>query len=388
MLERRQAGIDNRDLANPTPHNRHRHRTPSVHMQSIDMLAGLQSFRRSWSQSSNETAHPLARPSIQRNASQRSSERNLVRGELDPEPSSQSTSSGLPSWRDRAREVAFKMKKTTTNNTAEGDLKLSHDGALPNLMHIIEAQRDYSVSAGSRHKGAGSGSRSKESADNASRHGNLSKGSNHSGSGNRPLFSGLYSTPFAKDGFVSGTEKWFQAVERVQEQLDQIPEEEGDELSVENANANFLSQLQSSHPEYTEYPEISPHGEQTPMLPKEARPMKPKKKYWSFQTPNPNSRFYKFLSWWSELRKQAKILAIAFDVPYVKERFLYFFQVQCLLYIVPALALSAFFYYQLSNPILSILPTDASASWWVLFLVRHYITLQVSKEEVCVTSCV
>ena len=100
----------------------------------------------------------------------------------------------MPSWRDRARKIAFNMKKTTTNNTGEGDL----DGALPNLMHIIEVQRDYSVSAGSRRKGGWSESRSKGGVENASRHDNQSKGSSFSGSANDPCFQVFILHPLPK----------------------------------------------------------------------------------------------------------------------------------------------------------------------------------------------
>jgi hypothetical protein len=49
--------------------------------------------------------------------------------------------------------------------------------------------------------------------------------------------------------------------------------------------------------------------------------------------------------------------------------------------IVPALAVSAFLYYKMNNPVLPVFPTNASVSWWILFLLRHYVTLQASQSQ-------
>lgn len=71
-------------------------------------------------------------------------------------------------------------------------------------------------------------------------------------------------------------------------------------------------------------------------------------------------------------------VSLSNQIPYVKERLWDFFQNDVTMWIMPALAVSAFFYYKLNNPVLSVLPTDASISWWVLFAIRHYLTLHVS----------
>ena len=99
----------------------------------------------------------------------------------------------------------------------------------------------------------------------------------------------------------------------------------------------------------------------------------------SISTPSSDSRFYKLFVWYAELRKQIKLLAVAFDASHVKEKLLEFIKNEVTLFIVPALAISFFFYYQLNDPLDRLFfKTDASISWLILFALRHYLTLQVS----------
>jgi hypothetical protein len=81
------------------------------------------------------------------------------------------------------------------------------------------------------------------------------------------------------------------------------------------------------------------------------------------------------------------MLAVAFDGAYVKERLWNSLQNDVSMFIMPLLSISAFFYYQLNNPILPIFSTDASISWWILFVIRHYVTLLVSPYVVAVCGC-
>jgi hypothetical protein len=187
-----------------------------------------------------------------------------------------------------------------------------------------------------------------------------------------------------------------------------ILEDEEEEVEEEDSrnstllateNANFLSQLALSHPDVPPIPveEDTVGGgvmnEETPMLAEQQRKVGPKldlvrnkqKKglFSSFTTqPSPTSRrLCKFLYWWIELRKQMRMLVAAFDGPCVRERLWHFvFENEVPRIIVPALAVSTFFYYKLNNPVLPILPTNASISWCLLFVLRHYITLQVKSS--------
>lgn len=177
----------------------------------------------------------------------------------------------------------------------------------------------------------------------------------------------------------------------IPEDEEEVEDDSRNSTLLAKENANFLSQLALSHPDVPPTPleETSGVGvmmnEETPML------LVGQRKFGQYLNevdlvrkqkvtqPAPSSRLRKLLCWWSELRKQMRMLVAAFDGPYVRERLWHFvFENELPIIIVPALAIAAFFYYKLNNPVLPILPTNTSISWCLLFLLRHYITLQVS----------
>mmetsp|Transcript_32345 Transcript_32345/g.78322 ORF Transcript_32345/g.78322 Transcript_32345/m.78322 type:complete len:1238 (-) Transcript_32345:93-3806(-) len=328
---------------------------------------------------------------------------------------------GLTTSGEKARSVALTMKTLAANNAEETAPQGLGDGHLPDLMNIIEAQREnddqksggggsYTGSIrkhggdGSHRTGEGasksreSRSRMSRSAENQSRGGSSGFSSNGRGFRGRPFSGVISSNPFSSDGgFMSNVDQMFQAAEHVQE-LCQIPEgEEGEGTKytaqssavLAHENANFLSQIAASHPEV---PPASWEGamegpmevnavfdEQTPML--QNRPRLSPRRYGytnSFGSFTQGSRFYKILSWWADLRKSMRMFAVAFDVPYVKGAVWDFFLNEVPMFIVPALAVSAFFFYQLDNPPCRFLPTDASISWWILFVVRHFLTYKLA----------
>ena len=82
--------------------------------------------------------------------------------------------------------------------------------------------------------------------------------------------------------------------------------------------------------------------------------------------------------WISAIRRHIKILWVAFDLAFVRERVWGFIQYQLSCVIIPLLAIATFFFYRLGNPSLPFLPTDASVSWWILFAIRSYLTLQLA----------
>ncbi|KAL7538906.1 hypothetical protein ACHAXR_008875, partial [Thalassiosira sp. AJA248-18] len=324
--------------------------------------------------------------------------------------------SGLSTPGERARYVAMTMKTIAANDSEDPGIGMSiGEGDLPDLMQVFEAQRDNDSAGGSRKSGGGASSRMSvtHSAESRSRGGSRGASSGFSGGGYRSQrpFSGITSSPFSND-MSNGIDRLFEVAEHVQE-LCIISEEEDEEIiapaDLEMENTNFLQAVMSSHPEVSAFPEDmeeKPEGEnagadeQTPMLQQNnirrfATPISGTRTntLWSSITqPAPGSRFYKFFMWWAELRKQMKVLAVAIDVHYVKERLWAFFQNEVSLFIVPALAISAFFYYsiishtplpalfyyRLNNPTLHFLPTDASISWWILFCVRQYLMLNLA----------
>jgi len=81
---------------------------------------------------------------------------------------------------------------------------------------------------------------------------------------------------------------------------------------------------------------------------------------------------------WSACRRNIRILCDAFDMPYVKERLWSFVHKELSLIIIPLLAIAAFFFYTLGNPSLDFLPSDATLSYWCLFLLRNCITLMLA----------
>lgn len=309
----------------------------------------------------------------------------LKRGDSD-------SSGGVPQMLttlERARRVALTMKTSAATNHLEDELGDNAD--FSNLMNIMENKRDQdSASIGSQSK---LGSR-KSISDSQSKGG----ASGFSGSNirqGRP-FSGITVSPFA-GGESSNIDHLFQSAEMVHD-LCQIPEGEEEEgckcAVIADANATFLSLLNRSHPEvpsaFSEENEDTPQGEdggvdeQTPMIGRPSIQSTPRGRFKKIFSPiissvlHPNNGLYRFLVWWTGLRRQTRMLADAFDRAYVKETCWAFFQNEVTCQIVPALSVSAFCYYQLGNPVLSILPTDASVSWWILFAIRNYLTFQLA----------
>jgi hypothetical protein len=295
---------------------------------------------------------------------------------------------------ERARFVALSMKAKVVDSFDEPNKDF------PDLMGILEARRYHSnecSSNGSQPRSGGGGGTSHKSGDEeAGRSGGGGGGGFRSEWKHRP-FSGISSSPFFSNyGVKSNVDQLFRVVENVQE-LCKIPESDeadageakSDVLAEENAE--FLSRLSSYPvvpPVYVDAADNSAADEQTPLVEPSDGPQKVKSKlsprggltsFASFtQLPTPGSRFYTLCVWWNELSRQLKMLAVAFDGAYVKERIWTSFQNDVFMFIIPLLSISAFFYYQLNNPILPIFSTDASISWWILFFIRHYVTLLVS----------
>ncbi|KAL7500365.1 hypothetical protein ACHAWT_008467, partial [Skeletonema menzelii] len=192
----------------------------------------------------------------------------------------------------------------------------------------------------------------------------------------RPFFG--VSSPWSNNSDLTNIDSLLQAAERVQE-LCQIPEDEEEENALASENAAFLSQVADSHPTIESVDEEGQDGatdEQTPML-KQAKmrgrvQIEPESSNWLYKQP----AFLKLVSWVDNFRKQMQLLALAFDFPYVVESLWDFIQNQVTMYIVPALAVSAFLFYHLGNPSPKILEEESTLSWWILFAMRNYMTLQ------------
>mmetsp|Transcript_57437 Transcript_57437/g.121884 ORF Transcript_57437/g.121884 Transcript_57437/m.121884 type:complete len:1390 (-) Transcript_57437:180-4349(-) len=307
---------------------------------------------------------------------------------------------------ERARRAALKIKlvaaKANENRNNAEELarsELNPNGELSDLTNMMEARRgsDHESAEGS-HRSGGKGSASNGGHSSVTpSHESHSRGGSSGLSGGRNGRGHRSTRPFSGDEGVlsglSGVENWLRAAENLQD-LGQIAEEEEEEDvgDLAELNTNFLSLVAESHPDvppvHPEETEQAPKeeaggaDERTPMMQQKVRPAivhrKKLSRMWTFNAPAAGGRFHKFLLWWMELRKEMKVLAIAFDVPFVKERLWDFFLNEVSLYLVPAVAVAAFFFYWMNNPSLAILPTDASISWWILFVVRHFLTLQLA----------
>jgi hypothetical protein len=340
---------------------------------------------------------------------------------------------------ERARQVAMLMKSLPT------DLNTNNlDGAEPwggnsfhDLISILEKQREsdnneiecYLSSSGSQRQrsktedgqksssGGGEGTTSKNSSSRLLLSVSASNNNNGLSNNNNNGWGGFRPSPPQRPNLIttealhkprSNIDHLLDVAQHVAELCKPIPEDEEEEVEEDSRNstllakenANFLSQLASSHPDVPPTPMEEDTGgvmnEETPMLAEQQRKVgqqvvnevdvvrsKQKGLLFSSCTPQPSpttNRMRKFLCWWIELRKQMRMLVAAFDGPYVRERLWHFvFENEVPMIIVPALAVSAFFYYKLNNPVLPLLPTNASISWCLLFLLRHYITLQVKS---------
>jgi hypothetical protein len=313
---------------------------------------------------------------------------------------------GLTNPGERARHVALSIKTQAANDNMEEPRYFSDDSNFTSLMYILEKQRDTDNSSnGSQRKTEGShksgegASRIKSNRLSGSRTAENTSFVSRGAWGYRPQRPLTTTTNYVQK-HKSNIDHLFEVAEHVEE-LCKIPEgEEADDVRssgvLEQENAAFLSQLVASHPEVpaaneedaSSQVENGGVNEQTPILGRSIResstrvPQKRNTYFISYFTePAPGSRVYKFMLWWIELRKQMRNLAVAFDGDFVKERLWHAFQNEMSMIIVPALAVSAFLYYKMNNPVLPVFPTNASVSWWILFLLRHYVTLQASQSQ-------
>eukprot|EP00970_Alexandrium_tamarense_P009980 scaffold1976_cov187-Alexandrium_tamarense.AAC.9 len=278
---------------------------------------------------------------------------------------SQSSISGASTLRERAMHVAMTMKQADPSSGMD-ESNFMNEGGLSDLINLVEAKRENEENS-------------------------------HGGS---PL-------AFGNDkGFTSNIDMLFQVAEHVQD-LCQIPEEEEDErdevLSSEilrdsmrsrgslhshalaSENANFLSQIANSHPDIPEpssgdddNQQFGEAGvnEQTPMLEKATN----RRRIHTLRSRQSISsgRFKRVRLFVNYLRRQLKLFYQALDTTFVRKQLWAFFQYQVSCIIVPALAVATFFYYRLGNPTTPFLPTDATISWWILFTIRSYLTLQLA----------
>ena len=366
----------------------------------------------------SDTDNPAARavrPGLQRAKSSRRVISALPAGlgPNAPDFLQQDTMAGLTFAGDRALRVARALQASNdeSDNNYLGETAMSNamsgSSGLPDLLSIMEAKRDQDQgggnsrgskggsvqggskagSRGSRNVGGGSrsgGSRNGGSLFSGGASGARSRGESSGARRGRPFFG--VTSPWSTNGDLSNIDSLLQAAERVQE-LCQIPEDEEDENAlgsedVSEQNAAFLGQLAASHPTIEPIDGEGLDGatnEQTPML-KQARMRRrvqiggPESSNWLYNQP----AFLKLVSWVDNLRKQMHLLAVAFDLPYVAESVWLFIQNEVTMYLVPALAVSAFLFYHLGNPSPKILENGATLSWWILFGLRNYMTLQLA----------
>eukprot|EP00804_Cyclotella_cryptica_P009864 CCRYP_014152-RA/>CCRYP_014152-RA protein AED:0.26 eAED:0.26 QI:897/1/1/1/0.88/0.8/10/620/1334 len=326
------------------------------------------------------------------------------------------------SVRDRAFQVAMSFKNNDNSTGYISSLGERNEGELSDLLNRVEAIRENDESS------RGSGTRnSKGSIDQIQSHrdswskstgshdrdpfnssiggssGFSSSRRGHTrGPGHHQLqhtFMGI-STPLGGDfGGQSNIDMMFQVAEHVQE-LCQIPEEDETEdftssvraggsvrshtssvrsQALASENANFLQQISASHPDIpdiTDELDAEEANEQTPMLDKAQS--RQSLAYKVKQAIHHKGKLRTVNLWISILRRQLKILWAAFDLAFVREKLWGFIQYQLSCVIIPLLAIATFFFYRLGNPSLAFLPTDASVSWWILFAVRSYLTLQLA----------
>eukprot|EP00986_Skeletonema_menzelii_P012229 scaffold6654_cov135-Skeletonema_menzelii.AAC.2 len=285
---------------------------------------------------------------------------------------------------------------------------IAESSGLPDLLNIMEAKREQENEFANQGGGNSRGSRGSRgsrtslqggSIQGGSKTGSRSGGSRNGGSlfsggaswgrsrgessggrmRNRPFFG--VSSPWSDGGGLSNVDALLQAAERVQE-LCQIPEDEEQEDVLANENAAFLSQLAASHPTIEPVDEEGLDGatnEQTPMLAHASRmrgrvQIEPESSNWLYKQP----AFLKLVLWVNKFRTQMHLLAVAFDLPYVADSLWNFIQNQVTMYMVPALAVSAFLFYHLGNPSPKLFENGATLSWWILFGMRNYMTLQLA----------
>jgi len=301
--------------------------------------------------------------------------------------------------RAKAYQVAMTMRNDTSNLLTS--TRTDTDGDLSDLIYRVEASREHDEnSLGSASKTAGenfraslnsntsprdSWSKSTKSQDGRTTH--QYKKSHHQ------VFMGISNPLGDKSGGQSNIDMLFQAAENVRD-LCQIPEEDEQEDYYSNyydryrrpsmksqtlakENADFLQAISESHPEVPEIPNDSVEqepNEQTPML--DRLPGQSQVK--ANKTTNKPGKLKAVQAWVINFRRQLLLLGAAFDFGFVRNRLWKFIQYEVSCVIVPLLAVATFFFYRLGNPTFPFLPNETSASWWILFIIRSYLTLQLS----------
>ena len=297
---------------------------------------------------------------------------------------------GLSTQGERAHFVAQQMKTNLLENTDVEEPAVFAENDLGDYLNLLEARRELDdVRSQDASRGSRGGFESRgesKSKENGSR-GTSSKGtfskSEHSSHNrlHRP-FSEITS-PFAAG--TSDIEQMFAAVDCLQE-LTQIPEGDGDENVDEDdasneqedladQNRNFLAQLVASHPEIVDE-EAANMDEHTPLKSPQRAKHRARAQFWININPPTGSWLHKSRALLTSFQRQMGILAIAFDVQYVKSRLWAFFRNELTFVIVPALATAAAFYYRLGNP--TLFRTEATVSWFILFILRNFIALQAA----------
>ncbi len=370
----------------------------------LDQVFAAESGESQGGISASSPTRPTAqrRPSLQRARSARRVIASLPAG-LDPnQPDSQPPAAvaGLTDAGDRALLVSRALQTVydESDNNYSGEAVsnvIAESSGLPDLLSIMEAKREQEYESANIGGGNSRGSRGSRGS-RASLMGRSSTGSRGGGSlfsggaskrskaesssarKQRPFFG--VSTPWSNDGDLSNVDSLLQAAERVQH-LCEIPENEEDEDALADENAAFLSQIAASHPTIEPVDEEgidSATTEQTPML-KQARmrgrvQLEPESSNWLYSQP----AFLKLASWVSNFRKQMHFLVVAFDFTFVADSVWDFVKNQVTMYLVPALAVSAFLFYHLGNPSPQVFGNDSTLSWWILFAMRNYMTLQLA----------
>lgn len=246
-------------------------------------------------------------------------------------------SGGLNASGEKARRIALKLNKLARSNAK--DAPSAGGGGLSGLWRKIKAQRANKDPSLENDGGGG-------------------EDTGESAAGRRMTIAAM--------GRGSDVDRWFKVAEHVRG-LGNAAKEAGEDDGAAEPGSEGAEETGAA-------------DEQTPLVQPSSLDGPPSRnsRFRSLFQPSPGSLLHDMITWWTELRKQMKMLAIAFNAPFVKERLVSFLKNGVLMFIVPALAVSAFFYYQLNNPSLYILPRNASISYWILFGIRHYLTLQVS----------
>ena len=394
ILERRQVALTNNGdglsiLVNSRRHSRKvsmpempdttTGRVAPSHLDRRRSLARTGSSMRDLLSTSSPTVERIASDSDSNNA--RVPPTNAISGKHQRAKSHFALPQGLSTSGERAHFVAQQMKTDLLENTDAEEPGVLAENNLGDYLHMLEARRDLDDARSQNASGGSRGGPESIGESKSRSRGNRSRGPVV----NRP-FSEITS-PFSADK-SSDIEHMFAAVDCLHE-LMQIPEGDNEDEKVEeddsfiqqdqlaDQNTNFLAQLVASHPEIEDADEEAANlNEHTPLKSPQRGTPRTRARFWINSDPCKGSWLYKLRAFLTFLRRQMGILAIAFDVQYVKSRLWAFFQNELTLVIVPALATAAAFYYRLGNP--TLFQTGATVSWFILFLLRNFIALEAA----------